>query len=118
MKVVIVGGGLVGALNAVFFAKRGEDVEVFELREGRLLFVATLTSTRADLRRAPTQRGRSINLALSVRGLAALEAVGLKEAVQPLILPMSGRMLHKTDGALERVPYGVFGEASRVFLLP
>jgi 2-polyprenyl-6-methoxyphenol hydroxylase-like FAD-dependent oxidoreductase len=36
MKVVIVGGGLVGSLAAVFFAKRGWVVEVYEKRAGRL----------------------------------------------------------------------------------
>lgn len=34
MKVVIVGGGLVGSLAACYFAKRGEVVEVYELRKG------------------------------------------------------------------------------------
>lgn len=30
----IVGGGLVGALNAIYFAQRGWDVKLFELRPG------------------------------------------------------------------------------------
>lgn len=31
----IVGGGLVGALNAIYFAQRGWKVELYELRPGK-----------------------------------------------------------------------------------
>ncbi|KAF7221519.1 kynurenine 3-monooxygenase-like [Nothobranchius furzeri] len=65
--IAVVGGGLVGALNACFFAKRGFHVEIFEARE--------------DIRKANIVRGRSINLALSHRGRQALKHVGLEEKV-------------------------------------
>ncbi|XP_053088876.1 kynurenine 3-monooxygenase isoform X2 [Pangasianodon hypophthalmus] len=64
-KVAVVGGGLVGGLNACFFAKRGFEVAVFESRE--------------DIRRAKTVKGRSINLALSHRGRQALKHVGMED---------------------------------------
>ncbi|EYC36091.1 hypothetical protein Y032_0934g3105 [Ancylostoma ceylanicum] len=66
-KVVIAGAGLVGALNACYFAQRGWDVEVYEYRR--------------DIRTMEHVPGRSINLALSYRGKCALEAVGLKEYI-------------------------------------
>jgi phytoene dehydrogenase-like protein len=34
-KTIIVGAGPVGALAALYAAKRGDDVEVYELRGGR-----------------------------------------------------------------------------------
>lgn len=116
--IVIVGGGLVGSMAAVFFAKRGETVSVYELRKGSLkrgrYHFAPVYHISSDLRTAPEQRGRSINLALSCRGLAALEAIGLKEKVEKMLVPMRGRMLHSHDGKREPVPYGDFGEVVRV----
>ena len=51
--------------------------------------------------------GRSINLALSARGLSALRKVGLEEAVKAEGIPMYGRMLHGEDGSLTYQPYGL-----------
>ncbi len=80
----IVGAGLCGTLLAVRLAQRGFKVDLFE--------------RRPDLRRADLSAGRSINLALSSRGLQALDMVGAKEAVQNLMLPMKGRLLHDMKG--------------------
>lgn len=66
-KVIIAGAGLVGALNACYFAKRGWEVEVYEYRK--------------DIRTMKHVHGRSINLALSQRGKSALEAVGLRDYI-------------------------------------
>lgn len=93
---VVIGGGLAGALIALFLAKRGEDVEIYE--------------RRPDLRRADIPAGRSINLALSVRGLTSLAAVGLEEPIRRLCIPMHGRMIHATDGGLTFQPYGKKGQ--------
>lgn len=70
-----------------------------------------------DLRRQEVeQRGRSINLALSKRGIEALKACGVFERVEHLITPMYGRMLHSLDGKQEFVPYGVYkDQVSNVF---
>jgi kynurenine 3-monooxygenase len=46
------------------------------------------------LKRSTINAGRSINLALSVRGFAALEEIGLKEALLNISIPMYGRMVH------------------------
>lgn len=88
----IVGGGLVGALSAIFLAKRGYGVTLFERRQ--------------DMRVATISAGRSINLAVTSRGLKALAEAGLKEDVLKIAIPMKGRMLHAVDGTTTFVPYG------------
>lgn len=96
--VAIVGGGLAGALMGCFAARSGHDVTVFE--------------RRPDSRRSEYQGGRSINLALSTRGLTALDAIGLRAPVEAIAVPMRGRMMHARDGALVYQPYGRSGEAN------
>ncbi|CAJ0590327.1 unnamed protein product [Cylicocyclus nassatus] len=96
-KVVIVGAGLVGALNACYFAQRGWDVEVYEYRR--------------DIRTMEHVAGRSINLALSYRGKSALEAVGLKDYIVEQGVEMHARLVHNKDGkTYSRQPYGQPGE--------
>jgi kynurenine 3-monooxygenase len=97
VPLTIAGAGLSGSLLAVFAARRGFDVDVYE--------------RRADPRGAEVVEGRSINLALSARGLAALEAVGLREQVEAFALPMAGRMMHGLDGTTSYLPYGRAGQA-------
>lgn len=82
--VVIAGAGLCGTLLAVRLAQRGFEVELFE--------------SRPDMRRADISAGRSINLALSDRGLRALRMVGLEEAVARELIPMRGRLIHPESG--------------------
>jgi kynurenine 3-monooxygenase len=94
---VIVGAGLVGSLWAVFLAKRGYRVDVFERRE--------------DMRVAGFAGGRSINLALSRRGWKALEIAGVKQAILAGAIPMYGRMMHDPEGELTFQPYGKEGQA-------
>ncbi|XP_072265191.1 kynurenine 3-monooxygenase [Pyxicephalus adspersus] len=91
-KISIVGGGLVGSLNACFFAKKGFQVDLYEARE--------------DIRIAKTVSGRSINLALSNRGRKALKAVGLEEKIVAKGIPMYARMIHSHNGKIYSIPYG------------
>ena len=88
----IVGAGLAGALLAVLLARRGFAVEVHE--------------RRSDPRAVESERGRSINLALAARGIAALERAGMMERVRPLMIPMRGRMIHALSGETQLQPYG------------
>jgi len=83
-RVAIVGAGLTGPLLAIFLARRGHQVTLYE--------------RRPDPRRADAQAGRSINLALSVRGIDALTRAGLADAVLAQALPMRGRILHDRAG--------------------
>ncbi|CAD5222639.1 unnamed protein product [Bursaphelenchus okinawaensis] len=95
--VIIAGAGLVGSLNAVFFARRGWDVQVYDQRE--------------DIRKMEHVPGRSINLALSCRGKEALEAVGLKDYIADRGVQMHARLVHSKDGkGFVRQPYGQPGE--------
>ncbi|KAJ1360008.1 Kynurenine 3-monooxygenase [Parelaphostrongylus tenuis] len=96
-KVVIAGAGLVGALNACYFAERGWDVEVYEYRR--------------DIRTMEHVPGRSINLALSHRGKCALEAIGLKDYIVKQGVELHARLVHNKDGkTLSRLPYGQPGQ--------
>jgi kynurenine 3-monooxygenase len=95
-KIGIVGGGLAGSLMAVYFAKRGMEVHVFE--------------RRPDMRNTEIPAGRSINLALSVRGITALSKVGLDKEVLEQAIPMLGRMMHDRSGELAYQPYGKDGQ--------
>ncbi len=91
-KFVIIGGGPGGSLMACYLGKAGYDVDVYELRE--------------DLRGGNIPGGKSINLALSHRGITALERVGVIEDVMKMSVPMPGRMIHGRDGSLTFQPYG------------
>lgn len=95
--VAIAGAGLAGSLMAIYLARRGLPVVVYERRD--------------DLRRHDRSAGRSINLALSQRGIRALAEVGLADAILELAVPMRGRMMHAVDGTLTFQPYGRTGEA-------
>ena len=90
--ITIAGAGLVGSLLAVLLNRRGYQVKVFE--------------KRPDLRRQQGSAGRSINLALAARGINALQRAGLMDKVQPLLIPMRGRMLHELGKEPEFFAYG------------
>jgi kynurenine 3-monooxygenase len=94
--IAIVGGGLVGSLLSLYFIKRGYKVTVFE--------------RRPDMRKTSIQAGRSINLALSNRGILALEELGLAEQIRQIAIPMHGRMMHDVKGKLTFQPYGTEGQ--------
>src|ERR1700730_1027046 len=89
----IVGAGLAGALLGVMLMRHGCGA-------------IRLWDRRPDPRRARTERGRSINLALAARGIAALERAGVMDRVRPLLIPMRGRMIHERSGAPTLQPYG------------
>ncbi|MEM9412545.1 MAG: NAD(P)/FAD-dependent oxidoreductase [Planctomycetota bacterium] len=91
-KVIVVGAGLVGSLLGVMLGKRGYTVHLYE--------------RRSDDRAVEADSGRSINLALSSRGIKALQDADLYEKVKPLLIPMRGRMLHQADGSQQFSPYG------------
>jgi kynurenine 3-monooxygenase len=88
----IVGAGLAGALMACYLGKAGYRVDLYE--------------KRPDPRSHDPGGGRSINLAISVRGIHALREVGLADEVLRAAIPMRGRMIHARGGALSFQPYG------------
>jgi kynurenine 3-monooxygenase len=90
--VVQVGAGLGGALAALFLGRAGCEVRAFEMRP--------------DPRRKGYAGGRSINLALSARGLHALRQAGLEDEVLKMSVPMRGRMIHDEQGRTAFQRYG------------
>jgi len=97
-KIIIIGAGLVGSLLAIYLSRRGYSVTVYE--------------RRPDMRRNRISAGRSINLALSDRGLRGLEGVGISEEVKKIGIPMKGRTIHNPDGSISFQPYGKEGQAN------
>ncbi|MEO7659195.1 MAG: NAD(P)/FAD-dependent oxidoreductase [Pyrinomonadaceae bacterium] len=96
-KVIIIGAGLAGSLLAIYLAKRGMSVDVYE--------------ARGDMRLEEVAAGRSINLALSDRGIAALREVGMDQYMLAEAVPMNGRMIHPVAGKKRLLPYsGRMGE--------
>jgi kynurenine 3-monooxygenase len=91
-SIAIVGAGLAGTLMACFLGQAGKQVALFE--------------RRPDPRQQGQERGRSINLALSTRGLHALQQVGLANEVLCDSVRMRGRMIHSWEGSLVFQPYG------------
>jgi kynurenine 3-monooxygenase len=92
-KFVLIGSGLAGGLLAAYLGRRGYEVDLYE--------------RRADPREGNIVGGRSINLALSTRGIYALEQIGIADAVLKHAIPMRGRMIHEESGELHFVPYDV-----------
>ncbi|MEZ5307709.1 MAG: NAD(P)/FAD-dependent oxidoreductase [Pyrinomonadaceae bacterium] len=90
-KVIIVGAGLAGSLLSLYLAKRGIETVVYE--------------ARGDIRTEEMSAGRSINLALSDRGIAALREVGMDDFMLREAVPMYGRLIHAKDESLGYLPY-------------
>ncbi|MEQ8905399.1 NAD(P)/FAD-dependent oxidoreductase [Ekhidna sp.] len=95
-KISIVGAGLVGSLLALILKQKGFNVQVFEKRN--------------DPRKSENVEGRSINLALSHRGIRPLKLAGVYETIEPYLIPMKGRMMHDEAGELTFQPYGKEGQ--------
>jgi kynurenine 3-monooxygenase len=91
-KVTLIGGGLAGSLLALYLARKNFHVEVFE--------------RRPDMRTTDIGGGRSINLALSVRGIHALQETAISDKIMRIAIAMRGRMIHSPSGALTFQRYG------------
>ena len=95
-EITIIGAGLVGSLLSIYLSKSGYKVKVFE--------------RSADMRKEKISAGRSINLALSDRGIKALEEVGILDEIRKICIPMHGRYIHNADGSTSFQPYGKEGQ--------
>jgi kynurenine 3-monooxygenase len=90
--ITIIGAGLNGPLLAIGLVRRGFKVQIYE--------------RRPDMRQIAISAGRSINLALSTRGIHALAQIGLWNGMQKIVIPMKGRMMHALNSELTFQPYG------------
>ena len=97
MKASIIGGGLVGSLWSIYLSKIGYNVKVFE--------------KRADLRSNKNSSGRSLNLALSYRGIQSLKRAGIYDYIENITIPMYGRLMHNKIGGTAYQKYGTHNEA-------
>jgi kynurenine 3-monooxygenase len=94
--IIIIGSGLVGSLLATYLRKQGFEVQILEKRK--------------DPRRNNADHGRSINLALSHRGIKALKEAGVQTSILEKAIPMKGRVIHDIKGKLSFIPYGEQGQ--------
>jgi kynurenine 3-monooxygenase len=92
-KLILIGSGLAGGLLGAYLGRRGYDVDLYE--------------KRTDPREGNIVGGRSINLAVSTRGIHALEQLGIANEVLRHAIPMRGRMIHDKSGDLHFAPYDV-----------
>lgn len=90
--ITIVGAGLAGTLLAIYLARRGYGVKLFE--------------SRPDIRKGISDRGRSINLALSCRGITGLQGAQLMASVTKMMVPMRARAIHDLDGTVKFQAFG------------
>ena len=95
-EITIIGAGLVGSLLSIYLSKQNYKVKIYE--------------RRPDMRKLSMSAGRSINLALSDRGIKALEEVGIMDEIRKIAIPMHGRQLHHADGTSGYQPYGKDGQ--------
>jgi len=91
-SVTLVGAGLTGPLLGLSLAERGFQVDIYE--------------RRPDMRKGEVSAGRSINLAISTRGIHALREAGLWAEMRRITVPMKGRMMHSVEGNITFQPYG------------
>jgi kynurenine 3-monooxygenase len=96
-RMVVVGGGLVGSLLAIYLARRGHQVEVWERH------------SETGIEHA--KKRPAVNITLCERGLLGLDPVGLREEILALTVPAHGRRVHVVDGSIAYQPYGDSGEA-------
>src|SRR5438132_11214163 len=92
-KFVLIGSGLAGGLLAAYLGRRENEVDLYE--------------RRSDPREGNIIGGRSINLALSTRGIHALEQLGIADEVLQHAIPIRGRIIHDKSGNLHFAPYDV-----------
>lgn len=90
-KFTLIGSGLAGGMMAGFLGRRGHEVDLYE--------------RRPDPHAGNLVGGRSINLALSTRGIHALQQLGVADEVLRHAIPMRGRMIHDRTGDLHFTPY-------------
>jgi len=81
-RVVIVGAGPVGTLAALFLARLGHRVQVFDQRDGD----------------GDGDGLHCASMLLSKRGMQALDQLGLIGQIQPELVPLKGRMVHDLKG--------------------
>ncbi|MDI9818321.1 MULTISPECIES: NAD(P)/FAD-dependent oxidoreductase [unclassified Legionella] len=91
-SIAIIGAGLAGTLLSLYMARRGYSVELFE--------------SRPDVRTEKADRGRSINLALSCRGITGLASINLMPVVEKIMVPMRARAIHESSGEIKFQPFG------------
>ena len=85
MKIIIVGAGPAGLLLSILLRQQSFEVDIYDKRPSLEL---------VDGKRKKSQGGRSVNVTLCARGLAALEIAGLSSQVHAMSVPVRGVVWH------------------------
>lgn len=96
--VIIVGAGLVGSLLSILLGKKGYRVKLYE--------------RRPDMRKTRQYAGKSINLALSDRGIRGLKMADVFDEVMKIAIPVYGRTIHNIDQSILFQPYSADGKCN------
>jgi kynurenine 3-monooxygenase len=102
-RINIAGAGLAGCLIAIYLARDGYSVHIYEKRR--------------DVRRTPANSFRSLNLVLSRQSMRLLEEAGLS-GLHELAVPLRGRMMHTRSGNTVFAGYGNGGGDKLSELMP
>ena len=96
-NIAVIGGGLVGPLLALLLNQKGYNVTIYECKDNSRITTSNNTNNK----------GWSFDLALSKRGLDALEAIGLKEEIlkKKNSVKVFSRLIHKIDGSTKMWKY-------------
>ncbi|KAJ7729260.1 FAD/NAD-binding domain-containing protein [Mycena maculata] len=108
-KVIVVGAGPVGCVSAMALAKLGWDVTIYERRPDSR--PSSLPALHTDVPKE-NARQRSINLTLSSRGIAAIQAIDnrIVERLLQNTVPLRARMVHYLNGNTKSQKYDVDGQ--------
>ena len=107
LPINIVGAGLAGCMAALLLSLQGHHIRLIEFRPD----IRTSSTTYKDdvpghLGKLVQSNKRSVNLALSHRGMEALKAAGIFHLIEERLIPMTGRVMHDPAGVLTYQPYG------------
>lgn len=104
--VAIMGAGPAGCLLAVLLSQQNITSHLYDFRP----------DPRADSTASSQKRNRSINLALSTRGLTALQLANLAEDVTALAVPMHGRCVHPPNAPADPLQFHRYGQPGQYLL--
>lgn len=107
-SIAVIGAGLSGTMTAALLSDMGFKVTIFEKR---IETPIEDEKSSSEFGNAANATKRSINLALSHRGILALERLGLVPEIMENAIPMPKRVIHGLDGSQKLQAYGKPGQS-------
>lgn len=112
ISVGVIGAGLAGSMISALLSKLDHiDVFCFEKRGDPRSQNDELDEIQSAFGSSISSKKRSVNLALSHRGIVALSELSLIDDIMKYAVPMPGRVIHTKNGKILKQPYGKPSEA-------